>query len=238
MGRAHARLINRLRIMGFSFPATPSYATARRRYIRRYVRTPAIRRERSIDLSFVVARPPCRCHAAIYAIPTYDVAAVVATVWWGLTVAKLVVVVVVVLHGVWHARKRLRHAPPSPHGCWYVLCIGSPPFRAHHVTRRWLGDGRFERGRDRLSNSTKSQVPPTISGRYCARTRNRLSLVALWYTSPCCCGGAAAARGRWYDEPVASGKSSSADALCSARSSVGYNNKQQRTRQQKHEQST
>jgi len=35
----------------------------RRRYIRRYVRTPAIRRERSIDLSFVVARPPCRFHA-------------------------------------------------------------------------------------------------------------------------------------------------------------------------------
>lgn len=59
-------LINRQQIMRFLLLAALFYATARparRRYIRRYVRTPAIRRERSIDLSFVVARPPCRCHA-------------------------------------------------------------------------------------------------------------------------------------------------------------------------------
>lgn len=57
-------------------------------YVHRYVWTPAIRREGSIDLSFVVARPPWyRCRATPW-YPYRPVMVVVVHWWWLVVIAS------------------------------------------------------------------------------------------------------------------------------------------------------
>lgn len=208
------------RITGFPVPAAPSYATARRRYIRRYVLN-AGHPAREVDRSLFR-----RC-AATVSLPRRYIRgthtrrrAADGTV--GLTVAKSGAVVP--RRGVWRARERFRHAPPSPHGRWYARCIGSPPLRACHVTgvgSATVGSGEAPSAAEQFHRAAKPR--PQSRADTARATRVAYRWLRRWYTSPCRCGGAAAARGRWYGEPVASGKSSSADALYSARSFVSNN---------------